>query len=95
MTEYLGRSRERYFCYGHTLSDRSPEGMKSLAINTGFYAQTLKPTGNNTAVRVCCIRCTVITECSGASNGEYYLAWVGRSNNTHPYIRSIKILEVS
>lgn len=38
---------------------------------------------------------TTVTECSGASNGEYYLAWVGRSNNTHPYIRSIKILEVS
>ncbi len=37
---------------------------------------------------------TTLTECSGVSDGEYYLAWVGRSNNTHPYIRSIKILEV-
>lgn len=37
---------------------------------------------------------TTVTECSGVSDGEYYLAWVGRSNNSHPYIRSIKILEV-
>lgn len=38
---------------------------------------------------------TTVTECSGVSEGEYYLAWVGRSNNTHPYIRNIKILEDS
>lgn len=38
---------------------------------------------------------TTLTECSGVSDGEYYLAWVGRSNNTHPYIRNIKVLEVS
>jgi len=38
---------------------------------------------------------TTVTECSGISEGEYYLAWVGRSNNTHPYIRNIKILEDS
>lgn len=36
---------------------------------------------------------TTVTECSGISDGEYYLAWVGRSNNTHPKIKSIKILE--
>lgn len=38
---------------------------------------------------------TTVTECSGVSDGEYYLAWVGRSNNSHPYIRNIKILEDS
>ncbi len=38
---------------------------------------------------------TTVTECSGASDGEYFLAWVGRSNNTHPFIRNIKVLEVS
>ena len=38
---------------------------------------------------------TTVTECSGVSEGEYYLAWVGRSNNSHPYIRNIKILEDS
>ena len=28
------------------------------------------------------------------SDGEYYLAWVGRSNNSHPKIRFLKVLEV-
>ena len=34
-----------------------------------------------------------ITECTGISDGEYYLAWVGRSNNSHPKIRFLKVLE--
>lgn len=38
---------------------------------------------------------TTVTECSGVSDGKYYLAWVGRSNNSHPFIRNIKVLEVS
>ena len=37
---------------------------------------------------------TTITECTGISDGEYYLAWVGRSNNSHPKIRFLKVLEV-
>lgn len=37
---------------------------------------------------------TTVTECSGVSEGKYYLAWIGRSNNSHPYIRNIKVLEV-
>ena len=36
---------------------------------------------------------TTITECTGISDGEYYLAWVGRSNNSHPNIRFLKVLE--
>ena len=36
---------------------------------------------------------TTITECTGISDGEYYLAWVGRSNNFHPKIRFLKVLE--
>lgn len=36
---------------------------------------------------------TTITECTGISDGEYYLAWVGRSNNSHPKIRFLKALE--
>ena len=36
---------------------------------------------------------TTITECAGISDGEYYLAWVGRSNNSHPKIRFLKVLE--
>ena len=36
---------------------------------------------------------TTITKCTGISDGEYYLAWVGRSNNSHPKIRFMKVLE--
>ena len=36
---------------------------------------------------------TTITECTGISDGEYYLAWVGRSNKSHPTIRFLKVLE--
>jgi len=36
---------------------------------------------------------TTITECTGISDGEYYLAWAGRSNNPHPKIRFLKVLE--
>ena len=35
---------------------------------------------------------TTITECTGISDGEYYLAWVGRSNNSHPKVRFLKVL---
>ena len=35
---------------------------------------------------------TTITECTGISDGEYYLTWVGRSNNSHPKIRFLKVL---
>ncbi|MCM1269804.1 MAG: hypothetical protein NC247_04140 [Ruminococcus flavefaciens] len=35
----------------------------------------------------------VETDCTGINAGEYYLAWVGRSNNTHPVIQSVKVLE--
>ena len=37
---------------------------------------------------------TTETSCEGISPGEYYLAWIGRSNNTRPIIRSVKIREV-
>ena len=36
---------------------------------------------------------TTITKCTGISDGEYYLAWVSRSNNSHPKIRFLKVLE--
>ena len=35
---------------------------------------------------------TTVTECSGIADGEYYLAWVGRSNNSHPMIKRIQVL---
>lgn len=36
---------------------------------------------------------TTETDCTGIQPGEYYLCWVGRSNNTHPIIRSVKVKE--
>lgn len=36
---------------------------------------------------------TMLTSCENVPSGEYYLAWAGRSNNTHPKIKSIKIME--
>ena len=32
---------------------------------------------------------TTLTPCEGVTTGTYYLAWVGRSNNSHPLIRSV------
>ena len=36
---------------------------------------------------------TTITECTGISDGEYYLAWVGRSNNSLHKRLFLKVLE--
>ena len=38
---------------------------------------------------------TTETSCDGITSGEYYLAWIGRSDNTHPMIRDVKVREVS
>lgn len=37
---------------------------------------------------------TVLHDCIGIQNGDYYLAWKAITDNTHPYIRNIKVLEV-
>ena len=38
---------------------------------------------------------TTETTCEGIQDGEYYLAWIGRSDNTRPIIRSVKIKEAT
>lgn len=35
---------------------------------------------------------TGLTACDTAAVGEYYLCWVGRSNNTHPIVREVKVM---
>ena len=35
---------------------------------------------------------TGLTACDSAADGEYYLCWVGRSNNTHPIVREVKVM---
>lgn len=37
----------------------------------------------------------VLHECSSVSADDYYLAWKAVTDNTHPMIRTIKVLEVS
>lgn len=39
--------------------------------------------------------CTVLLSCEDIASGDYYLAWKAVTDNTHPYIRNIKFLEVS
>ncbi|MEE5994836.1 MAG: hypothetical protein V3G42_16675, partial [Oscillospiraceae bacterium] len=36
---------------------------------------------------------SVLTDCTDVGIGDYYLAWKGVSDNTHPKIKSIKVLE--
>ena len=38
---------------------------------------------------------TTETTCEGIQDGEYYLAWIGRSDNTRPIIRSVKVKEAA
>lgn len=33
-----------------------------------------------------------LTACDDATPGEYYLCWVGRSNNSHPVVREVKVM---
>ncbi len=35
---------------------------------------------------------TGLTACDAADEGEYYLCWVGRSNNSHPVVREVKVM---
>ena len=35
---------------------------------------------------------TGLTACDAADDGEYYLCWVGRSNNSHPVVREVKVM---
>lgn len=34
---------------------------------------------------------TTLTKCDGITAGQYYVAWVGRSNNSHPKIKSVQV----
>lgn len=38
---------------------------------------------------------TVLHDCSDVPTGDYHLAWKAVTDNTHPIIRKIKVLEVS
>lgn len=36
---------------------------------------------------------TTLTSCSDVPPGEYYIAWVGISDNTHPKIKTVKLIK--
>ena len=36
---------------------------------------------------------TTLTSCSDVPPGEYYIAWVGVSDNTHPKIKTVKLIK--
>ncbi len=38
---------------------------------------------------------SVLLPCEDVASGDYYLAWKAVTDNTHPFIRNIKVLEVS
>ena len=38
---------------------------------------------------------SVLLPCEDIASGDYYLAWKAVTDNTHPYIRNIKVLEVT
>ncbi|MCM1220992.1 MAG: collagen-like protein [Lachnospiraceae bacterium] len=35
---------------------------------------------------------TILVPCSAITAGDYYLVWAGRSNNTHPLVKSITVM---
>ena len=39
------------------------------------------------------IYATVLHDCTNVPAGDYYLAWKSVTDNTHPMIRSVKVLE--
>ncbi len=60
------------------------------------YIYTSVTTGNCVELPFYWLYCdtfiTGLTACDAAAAGEYYLCWVGRSNNTHPVVREVKVM---
>ena len=60
------------------------------------YIYTSVTTGNCVELPFYWLYCdtfiTGLTACDSADDGDYYLCWVGRSNNTHPIVREVKVM---
>ena len=60
------------------------------------YIYTSVTTGNCVELPFYWLYCdtfiTGLTACDSAADGEYYLCWVGRSNNSHPVVREVKVM---
>ncbi len=73
-----------------------PTARKSDSDTVQNYIYTSVTTGNCVELSFYWLYCdtfiTGLTACDAVADGEYYLCWVGRSNNTHPVVREVKVM---
>ncbi len=73
-----------------------PTAGKSNSDTVQNYIYTSVTTGNCVELPFYWLYCdtfiTGLTACDAADDGGYYLCWVGRSNNTHPVVREVKVM---
>ena len=73
-----------------------PTAGKSNSDTVQNYIYTSVTTGNCVELPFYWLYCdtfiTGLTACDAVPNGEYYLCWVGRSNNTHPIVQEVKVM---
>ncbi|MBQ8296994.1 MAG: collagen-like protein [Ruminococcus sp.] len=73
-----------------------PTAGKSDSDTVQNYIYTSVTTGNCVELPFYWLYCdtfiTGLTACDTATPSEYYLCWVGRSNNTHPIVREVKVM---
>ena len=73
-----------------------PTAGKSVSDTVQNYIYTSVAGGNCVELPFYWLYCdtfiTGLTACDAATEGEYYLCWVGRSNNSHPVVREVKVI---
>ena len=73
-----------------------PTAGKSNSDTVQNYIYTSVTTGNCVELPFYWLYCdtfiTGLKACDSAADGEYYLCWVGRSNNSHPVVREVKVM---
>lgn len=73
-----------------------PTAGKSDSDTVQNYIYTSVTTGNCVELLFYWLYCdtfiTGLTACDAAAEGEYYLCWVGRSNNSNPIVREVKVM---
>ena len=73
-----------------------PTAGKSESDTVQNYIYTSVTTGNCVELPFYWLYCdtfiTGLTTCDSATPSEYYLCWVGRSNNSHPIVREVKVM---
>lgn len=73
-----------------------PTAGKSDSDTVQNYIYTSVTSGNCVELPFYCLYCDIfitgLTACDSADEGEYYLCWVGRSNNSHPVVREVKVM---